>query len=170
MNNKRKLFMLKKRLYQLTLAGVLANSLTMNLCGCKAKKSECSTEVVSEVEKKKPIKPYIEVTTPNGYELMPGAVAVKNEDVDKTEIGTLCYKSNSYKFLGANHGSLLINGEYTDLKTIKNEDGSITYKAPNGYQICEPYYVGTKNGNITEIRNIDKLELVVAEQALILKK
>ena len=153
---KKDLLNLKKSLYKLVLANIVIGTISVNVTGCESKKE--NVEVTKEETSfDNTLASYNEVTTPYGYFLYPGSVAVKNDSNSIVKMSTLNIKNNEYSFIGANHGSLNINGSIKDIMVHVNDDGSITYTAPDGYLIYEPYYVEMTGDRITAIADIKKL-------------
>ena len=151
MNNKN-----KKQKYGMTkllLTEMAIASLSFTGCSGNTKASSNTSTINHELPSKDTLPSYVEVTLPEGYVLVPGAVAVNiNNDKIIKVMSAVNDPSKGYVFNNSNYGSLNIIGDVKDLDVTVNSDNTISYKAEEGYAIYEPYCVKIENGKITDIK------------------
>ena len=174
MNNK-KLEMYKNKMGKLLLMEALVGSLSLTGCnGSNKTNSNAKSETINNYDwaNNDILEPYKEVTLPEDYVLMPGAVAV-NEDTDSIiKVMSAINKPNKgYYFINSNYGSLNITGDVKDIDVTVNKDNTITYSASEGYAIYEPYCAKIEDGKIIMINCVTHFNPIkLASKQPVLKK
>ena len=167
--NNNNLKMDKNRIAKLLLAEMVIASLSLTGCSGNNKASNTSP-INQELPSKDTLPSYVEVTVPEGYVLVPGAVAVNiNNDKIIKVMSAVNDPIKGYVFNNSNYGSLNITGNVKDIDVLVNNDNTITYKAEEGYVIYEPYCVKIENGKITDIKCVSQFNPVLNNN-MVLKK